>query len=133
LGAFDIRSVRWWADAAAQHVTLTLTEAPGDGLYRLTLATPSCATTTWQWRAGETYSYLKGCKPRHLRWPAPPAVSGTTLTFSIPRRDLPTWLAAGTTLTKLGADAAPVVDVEEGELHPAADTAYADARYVVGT
>lgn len=134
MAAFDITAVKWWSDASAQRVSMTFTEARGEGRFVLSWATPACETMTLEWRHGSEWSYLKGCKPRHARWPAVPKWTGTTLTFTIPRRDLPSWLAPGTTLTRLAASAAPVYDFRNGQLHPAVDTATsATAKYVVGS
>jgi hypothetical protein len=133
LPAFDITSVRWFADTSVQRVAVTFADAPGEGRFALTWATPSCATNSLRWYAGGTFSYLEGCKPRHQRWYKPPVVSGRTMTFTIPRRELPSWVAAGMTLSKLGATAAPVVDARNLVLQPDVDTAYADVKYVVGS
>lgn len=131
---YDITSVRWYADDAAQRVAVTFAAAPeGGGHYVLSWATATCAETTLEWRTGGTYSFLKGCKPRHTRWPKPPVWSGRTLTFSIPRADLPTWLAEGSAIRALRSTAAPMADLVRAELHPVADEAYADVKYVVGS
>jgi hypothetical protein len=133
LAAFDVTAVRWWADAAAQRVSVTFSGDHVDpGRYVLSWSTPTCASSTLEWTTGATSAYLAGCLPRQRRWPAAPSWSGRTLTFSIPRGDLPSWLAEGTTIRALGATAGPVVDVVVGELQPVADTASADVPYVVG-
>ena len=131
--AFDITSVRWFADASAQRVAITFADAPGVGRFELTWSTPSCATQSLRYYTGSDFSYQEGCKPRHQRWHKPPVVSGRTMTFTIPRSSFSSWFAAGTTLSKLGATAAAVVEARTVALQPDMDSAYADVKYVVGT
>jgi hypothetical protein len=133
LAQYDITAVRWWADDAAQHVTVTLADTPGDGRYVLAFATPTCDGLRLEWSTGADTSYLMGCKPRQRRWPAAPVRSGRTLTFTIPLSALPTWVAEGTTLHALGATATPVVDVVVGAVYPPADAAASGTKYVVGS
>ncbi|HEU0132862.1 MAG TPA: hypothetical protein VFQ85_17920 [Mycobacteriales bacterium] len=132
LDTLDIRLVRWWADTAAQHASLALAapDPAAPARYVLRLATPACAVTlTWE-TAWDT-AYLAGCGD--ARWYAPPSWSGGTLTFTLPRTALPSWLAAGTTVHGLGATAAPVAGYVVGELYPPADDAAGTAKYVVGS
>jgi hypothetical protein len=135
LAAFDITAVRWWADGAAQRVSVTFTQpdVAQSGHFRLDWATPACAENHLEWSTGAATSYLAGCKPRQRRWPAAPVWQGRTLTFSIPRDALPSWLAAGTTLRKLSATAAHETDVVVGAAYPVVDTAAADVPYAVGS
>jgi hypothetical protein len=131
--ALDLTAVRWWADDAAQHVTLTLVapDAGRSARYVVRAATPSCATVTLTWQTGAAESYLEGCGRR--RWYAAPRFSATGLTFRLPRTALPSWLAPGTTLSGLGATTAPVTTFVVGQLHPAVDDAASETRYVVGS
>lgn len=129
----DIRSVRWWADTAAQRVSLALTasDPAAPARYVLRLATPACDGVTLTWETAWDTAYLSGCGD--AAWYAPPRWSGATLTFALPRTELPAWLAAGTTLHGLGASTAPVRDFVVGELYPPADDAAGTAKYVVGS
>ncbi|HWL36520.1 MAG TPA: hypothetical protein VNQ77_10015 [Frankiaceae bacterium] len=130
---YDVTAVRWWADASAQKVTLTFADTPEQGRWVLSWATPTCEKQTLEYRSGSDWSYLAGCMPRQRRWPKPAVVSGRTLTFSIPRRDLPSWFAAGTTIRSLSVTSAPLTDFVVGQLHEVVDTAAADVKYVVGS
>lgn len=130
---YDVTALRWWADDAAQHVSVTFAGTPADGRYVLTWASATCARVTLSWWPASTYSYLEGCQPRHRRWPKPPVRSGRTLTFSIPRAELPTWVAEGSTIHALGVSAEVYVDATSAATWLAADEAYSDVRYVVGS
>lgn len=132
---YDVTAVRWWADAVTQRVTVTFAAEPGEGRWVLSWATPSCEQQTLEFQTGAEWSYLAGCMPRQRRWPKPAVISGRTLTFSIPRRDLPTWLAPGTTLRALTVTSAPLTELAgRGQLHEVLDTATSEtARYVVGS
>ena len=131
----DITSVRWWADAGAQHASLALADSDraAPAKYVLRVAPPSCATTTLAWQPEWDVALLTGCKPRHQRRYAPPRWSGDTLTFTLPRSGLPSWLAPGTTVHGLGATTAPVQEYVVGQLHPPVDDASGETRYVVGS
>jgi len=133
LAAYDIVSVRWYAAAGVQRATLTVADAdPAQpARYVLHAATPACDTVTLEWSTGDDTAVLRACKPRQVRWLAPPVWSGDALTFAVPV--LPSWFAAGTSLHGLAADAAPVTDLVVGELYPPADTAASDATYVLGS
>lgn len=133
LAAYDVTAVRWWADASAQKVTVTFAGTPEQGRWVLSWATPACAKQTLEYRSGSDWSYLAGCAPRQRRWPKPAVVAGRSLTFSIPRRDLPSWFAAGTTIRSLSVTSAPLTDFVAGQLHEVVDTATADVKYVVGS
>ena len=135
VAAFDLLSVRLSADAGTQRVALAFAGAdPAQpGKYELTMATPACDTVVLRWDSVEDAATLTGCLPRQRRRYAVPTWSGDTLTFEVPRAQMPTWWAPGTRVTSFGVRVGPYVDVVVGALTPPADLGSGDGAYVLGS
>lgn len=129
IAALDITG----ADLSASRVVVHLLKADPTLVTRFvaTIKSSDCATVTLEWHNDWTQSLLSGCRQRqHVLLPAG-RYDGNDVVLPMPTQ-WPSWLPAGTHVSRLSVQTTAVVGLEVGEIWPSGDYAVGNVDVTLG-